>query len=142
MSTTQGRNKVLKSHPRLNLVQQCNILKIHCSGTYYKPRGERVYNLILMNELDAYFLEHPYYWVERMTNYPNLNLGNHINVKRVRWQYKLIGLQTIYRKPKTNIKDPKSYKYSYLLKIKKNDYPNQIWQTDINYIPMFVGLCI
>lgn len=139
MSTTQRRNKVVKSHPRLSLAQQCKLLKIHRSGLYYKPRGESSYNLRLMKEIDTHFLEHPYYGVERMTDYLNLDLGHRVNVKRVRRLYKLMGLQTVYRKPKTTIKDPKSYKYPYLLKNLKIESPNQVWQTDITYIPMLRG---
>lgn len=139
MSTTERRKKVVKCHPRLSLVQQCKLLKIHRSGLYYKPRSESAHNLRLMKEIDAYFLEHPYYGVERMTDYLNLDLGHRVNVKRVRRLYKLMGLQTIYRKPKTTIKDPKSYKYPYLLKNMKIEHPNQVWQTDITYIPMLRG---
>ena len=139
MSTTQRRKKVVRCHPRLSLVQQCKLLKIHRSGLYYKPRSESAYNLKLMKEIDAHFLEHPYYGVERMTDYLNLDLGYRVNVKRVRRLYKLMGLHTIYRKPKTTIKDPTSYKFPYLLKNLKIERPNQVWQTDITYIPMLRG---
>ena len=139
MSTTQRRKKVMKCHPRLSLVQQCKLLNIHRSGLYYKPRSESAYNLRLMKEIDAYFMEHPYYGVERMTDYLNLDLGHRVNVKRVRRLYKLMGLQTIYRKPKTTIKDPKGYKFPYLLKDLEIEHANQVWQTDITYIPMLRG---
>ena len=135
MSTTERRKKVVKSHPRLSLVQQCKLLDIHRSGFYYKPRAESMYNLRLMKEIDEYFLEHPYYGVECMTDY----LNHRVNIKRVRRLYKLMGLQTIYRKPKTTIKDPKSYKFPYLLKNLKIERANQVWQTDITYIPMLRG---
>jgi len=92
-----------------------------------------------MKEIDAYFLEHPYYGVERMTDYLNLDLGYRVNVKRIRRLYKLMGLQTIYRKPRTTIRDADSYKYPYLLKDLKIERCNQVWQTDITYIPMFRG---
>jgi len=92
-----------------------------------------------MKEIDTHFLEHPYYGVARMTDYLNLDLGYRVNVKRIRRLYKLMGLQTIYRKPKTTIRDPKSYKYPYLLKDLKIERPNQLWQTDITYIPMCRG---
>lgn len=139
MSTTERRQKVVKSHPRLSLVQQCKLLDIHRSGFYYKPRNESLFDLKLMKGIDVYFLEHPYYGVERMTDYLNLDLGYHVNVKRVRRLYGLMGLRTIYRKPKTTVTDPKSYKYPYLLKNLKIERPNQVWQTDITYIPMARG---
>jgi len=139
MSTTEKRQKVVKSHPRLSLVQQCKLLDIHRSGLYYRPRSESSLNLKLMKEIDSCFLEHPYYGVERMSDYLNLDLGHRVNVKRVRRLYKLMGLQTIYRKPKTTIRDPKSYKHPYLLKNLKIERPDQVWQTDITYIPMLRG---
>src|SRR5680860_580691 len=135
MSTTERRQKVVKSHPRLGLVQQCKILSIQRSGLYYRPRSEGVLNLKLMKEIDAHFLEHPYYGVERMTDYLNLDLGYLVNIKRVRRLYRLMGLRTIYRKPRTTIRDPESYKYPYLLRDLKIERPDQLWQTDITYIP-------
>lgn len=139
MSTTQRRQLVVRSHPRLSLVKQCKLLKINRSSLYYKARVESPLNLGLMKEIDHYFLEHPYYGVARMTDYLNLDLGYQVNVKRVRRLYKIMGLQTIYRKPKTTTIDPKSYKYPYLLKDLKIIHPNQVWQTDITYIPMLRG---
>ena len=139
MSTTERRQKVVRSHPRLNLVQQCKLLDIHRSGLYYRPRSESMLNLKLMKEIDAHFLEHPYYGVERMTDYLNLDLGYRINVKRTRRLYKLMGLRTIYRKPRTTIRDPESHKYPYLLKDLKIERPDQLWQTDITYIPILRG---
>jgi len=139
MSTTQKRQRVVKTHPGLSLNQQCKLLEIHRSGLYYKPKGESLLNLKLMKEIDKYFLEHPYYGVERMTDYLNLDLGYRINIKRIRRLYKLMGLQTIYAKPKTTIRDKTNYIYPYLLKNLKIDQVNQVWQTDITYIPMFRG---
>ncbi len=139
MSTTERRKKVVKCHPRPGLVQQCKLLKIHRSGLYYKPRSESPYNLRLMREIDTHFMGHPYYGVERMTDYLNLDLGQWVNVKRVRRLYRLMGFQTVYRKPRATIKDLANYKYPYLLKYLKIDRPGQFWQTDITYIPMLRG---
>ena len=72
---------------------------------YYKPKGESPLNLKLMEAIDKQFLEHPYYGVERMTDYLKLDLRYRVNVKRIRRLYKIMGLQTIYDKPKTTIKD-------------------------------------
>ena len=61
MRVTEKRQKVIKSHPSLSLEKQCDLLEIHRSGLYYKPKGESALNLKLMNEIDRYFLDHPYY---------------------------------------------------------------------------------
>lgn len=139
MSTTEKRQKVVKSHPRLGLEQQCELLGIHRSGLYYKPKGESALNLELMKKIDLQLFDHPDYGVARMTDYLNLDLGYRINPKRIRRLYSLMGVQTIYPKPKTTIRDKTSYIYPYLLRGLKINRPNQVWQTDITYIPMFRG---
>jgi len=139
MSTTEKRQKVVKYHPRLSLSKQCNLLEIHRAGLYYKPRGESVLNLSLMQKIDRYFLEHPYYGVERMTDYLNMDLGYKVNTKRIRRLYRLMRLDTIHCRPKTTIRAKGSYIYPYLLRNLKITHPNQVWQTDITYIPMFRG---
>jgi putative transposase len=139
MSTTQKRQKVVKGHPRLSLTEQCKILSINRSGLYYKTKGESLLNQKLMRAIDRFFLEHPYYGAERMTDYLNMDLGYNVNIKRVRRLYKLMNLQTIYSRPKTTKRNPKHAVYPYLLKGLKIDRPNQVWQTDITYIPMFRG---
>jgi putative transposase len=92
-----------------------------------------------MEAIDKQFLEHPYYGVERMTDYLNMDLGYHVNVKRVRRLYGLMNLHTIYAKPKTTQRNPEHTVYPYLLRGIKIKRPNQVWQTDITYIPMFRG---
>lgn len=139
MSTTQKRQKVVKSHPRLSLKKQCDLLEIHRSGIYYKPKGESKLNLELMKKIDFYFLDHPYYGVERMTDYLRMDLGYRVNSKRIRRLYRLMRLDTIHCRPKTTIREKGSYIYPYLLRNLKIERPNQVWQTDITYIPMFRG---
>ena len=139
MSSTEKRQLVVASHPRLSLSKQCDILDISRSSIYYKPRGENALNEQLMKHIDRYFLIHPYYGVERMTDYLNMDLGYRVNEKRVRRLYKLMNLKTIYARPSTTKRDPEKYIYPYLLRNLEVSEPNQVWQTDITYIPMFRG---
>jgi putative transposase len=107
--------------------------------SYYKPRGEGVLNEQLMKCIDRQFLLHPYYGVERMTAYLNMDLGYRVNEKRIRRLYRIMSLKTIYAKPKTTTRDPEKYIYPYLLRNLEVSKPNHVWQTDITYIPMFRG---
>ncbi len=79
MSTTKRRQKLVKTHPRLSLIQQCNIHNNHRSNLYYKPKSESLLNLRIVKEIDAWFLEHPYYGVENIIDYLSFHLGRHKN---------------------------------------------------------------
>ena len=52
---------------------------------------------------------------------------------------RLMGLEAIYPKPKTSKPHPKHKVYPYLLRGLKIDRPNQVWATDITYIPLSRG---
>lgn len=139
MSTADKRQQAIKTYPGLSLSKRCKILGVSRSTIYYKPKGESALNEVLMREIDRYFLKHPYYGQERMRDYLNLDLGHNVNIKRVSRLYKLMNLRTIYQAPKTTTRDPDSYIYSYLLRNLDINRPNQVWQTDITYIPMARG---
>jgi len=93
----------------------------------------------LMKHIDRYFLLHPYYGVERMVDYLNMDLRYNVNEKRIRRLYKIMNLKTLYPKPITTTRDPAKYIYPYLLRNLIITESNQVWQTDITYIPMFRG---
>ena len=67
------------------------------------------------------------------------NHGHQVNRKRVRRVMQLIGLEAIYRRPNTSKPNPGHKVYPYLLRGLEINRVNQVWATDITYIPMARG---
>ena len=73
------------------------------------------------------------------------NHGHQVNRKRVRRLMQLIGLEAIYRRPNTSKPNPGHKVYPYLLRGLEINRVNQVWATDITYIPMargYVNRCV
>lgn len=125
-------------HPQLSIVQQCKLLSIARSSFYYTPKGETEQNLNLMRQIDEQFLETPFFGVRQMTWHLR-NDGHLVNEKRIRRLMRLMGLMPIYQKPNTS-RPAKGHKtYPYLLKGLRVERPNQVWCSDITYLPMRRG---
>ena len=95
-------------------------------------------NQILMREIDLAFTEWPFLGVRQMRSYLRL-LGYSVGIKRVRRLMRLMGLIPIYQKPRTTIPHPEHRRYPYLLRGLTITGPNQVWCSDITYIPMRKG---
>ena len=129
---------VEKDNPKLSIGKQCKLLSISRSSFYYRPKGETALNLMLMRQIDEQFLETPFFGVRQMTWHLR-NEGHSVNEKRIRRLMRLMGLMPIYQKPNTS-KAAKGHKtYPYLLKGLRVTRPNQVWASDITYIPMRRG---
>lgn len=126
------------AHPRLSIGAQCRLLSIARSTFYYEPLGESALNLDLMLQIDRQFMETPFYGVQQMTWHLQ-NEGCRVNVKRVRRLMRLMGLMPIYQKPNTSLAAKGHKTYPYLLRGLHIDRPNQVWCTDITYLPMRRG---
>ena len=129
---------VYRSHGKLSIARQCSLLQISRSGVYYKPRGESAENLALMEKIDRAFTVWPFMGVRQMRNYLCLN-GCPVGRKRVRRLMRLMRLMPIYQHPKTTVPHPEQKKYPYLLRGLDINTVNQVWCTDITYIPMRKG---
>ena len=91
-----------------------------------------------MAEIDRQFLETPFYGVRQMTWHLR-SKGWHVNVKRTRRLMRKMGLMPIYQRPRTSIPAPGHRIYPYLLRDLVIDRPNQVWCTDLTYIPLARG---
>ena len=121
------------------IVRQCCLLAISRSGYYYQPTARtRNGDLQLMREIDEIHLQRPYLGVRRMTDALQAKQYR-VNRKRVYRLMKQMGIQAIYPKPRTSEPHPAHKVYPYLLRNLTIDQPNQVWATDISYIPMAQG---
>lgn len=123
---------------KYSLNRQLTLCSLGKSTFYYQPTPESDQNLQLMREIDEIYLKWPFFGVLRMHAYLKTR-GHDINVKRVRRLYKLMGICAIYQKPNLSIRNKEHEVYPYLLKSIDISHSNQVWSTDITYIPMENG---
>ncbi|WP_135428710.1 IS3 family transposase [Pseudotabrizicola sediminis] len=90
-----------RTHPKLSVGAQCQLLSISRSSFYYTPQGETAMNLDLMLKVDKQFLDTPFYGVRQMTWHLQ-NEGHAVNEKRIRRLMRLMRLMPIYQKPNTS----------------------------------------
>ncbi len=100
---------VNSGHERLSVMRQCSLL-ISRSGLHYEKTGESAMNLALMQEIDRAFTEWPFLGVRQMCRYL-ASLGCSTGRKRVRRLMRLMGLMTMYQKPRTSISNPEHKRY-------------------------------
>lgn len=124
------------SQPSLNT--QLSLCSLGKSSLYYQPTPESDHNLQLMRLIDEAYLKWPFYGVLRMQAYL-ASIGHSVNVKRVRRLYKLMGICAIYQKPNLSKPNKEHKIYPYLLRSVDIHYSNQVWSTDITYVPMERG---
>jgi len=122
----------------LSLRRQCELVGISRSGFYYEPIPESEANLALMRRLDEMNLEHPFYGSRRLTVLLQRE-GQQVNRKRVARLLELMGVEVVY--PKRNLSQPGEGQriYPYLLEGLEITGPDQVWCSDITYVPLAYG---
>lgn len=119
--------------------RRCELLGLNRSTVYYAKQPVSAEDLAIMEAIDRQYSKDPCYGVRRMSEHLNKNEGFHMNHKRVRRLMRLMNLVAIYQKPNTSKKHPEHAVYPYLLRGVTINRPNQVWATDITYIPMAHG---
>ena len=129
---------VERDHPSLSVSRQCRLLELSRSVLYYQPVGESPETLALMRRIDELYLSYPFYGSRQMMRHlarEGVTVGRH----RVRRLMRLLGLEAIYRKPRTTVANPEHRVYPYLLRGLTIERPNHVWCSDITYIPVQGG---
>jgi len=138
MSRKQRKAMIDRDHKQLSLVRQCNLLDVSRASVYYRPAPSRAEDLELMRLMDHQYLKTPFYGSRKMRVWLR-GQGHQVNRKRVRRLMRLMGLEAIYRRPNTSKPAPDHKVYPYLLKGLEINRVNQVWASDITYIPMARG---
>jgi len=126
-----------RTHP-LPIARQAEALGMARSTVYALPRPISDRDLDLMKRIDRLHLEMPYAG-SRMLRDLLAQDGIKVGRKHVATLMKRMGIEALYRKPKTTKKHPQHRVYPYLLRGLNINRPNQVFAMDITYIPMARG---
>ena len=129
---------IARDHPARSLSRQCRLLSLGRSSLYYTPKGESAETLALMRRIDKLFLKYPFYGARRMALHLRRE-GVWIGRRRAARLMSLMGLQAIYRAPRTSDPHPEHRVYPYLLRGLAIERANHVWCADITYIPVQRG---
>lgn len=138
MSPDKRKAMIKRDHPRLSVSRQCQLLSTGRSSFYYVPRSESPENVALMRQMDELFLKCPFYGSRQIVRHfrrQGLIVGRH----RVRRLMRLMGLEAIYRAPRTSTPHPEHRVYPYLLRDVTVSRPDHVWSADVTYIPVQRG---
>ena len=119
----------------LSVSRQCELLGLSRSSYYFTPAMESAENLALMALIDEEYTDHPFRGSRGLTAWLRRE-GHPVNRKRVRRLMRLMGLEAVYPKPRLSVGGAGHQVYPYLLRGVAIKRVNQVWSTDITYIPM------
>ena len=117
----------------MSVSRQCELLGLPRSSGYYRPHGERAQNLALMRRIDEQYLQTPFYGSRRMA------VVLSVNRKRVQRLMRQMGIEAIYPRRATTRPGAGHKIYPYLLRNLAIERPDQVWASDITYIPLRHG---
>ena len=126
------------AHGTISLRRQCDLLDLPRSTAYYAPLPESAENLALMREIDAIYLDDPSYG-SRSIAAVLANTGWSVNRKRVQRLMRLMGIEGARPKRTTTKPAPGHRVFPYLLRNVAITHPDQVWSTDITYVPLRNG---
>jgi putative transposase len=118
--------------------RQCTLLGLNRSGLYYSPAAPAAEDLVLMKRIDAIYTDHPFFGVVTMTDQLR-GEGYPVGPKRVRRLMRKMGLEALVPKPSTSKPHPEHRIWPYLLRDVEIVRANQVWSTDITFVPSRSG---
>ncbi len=134
---SERREKIHTEH-ELPKTRRCELLDVARSTAYYRPEPVSAQDLSLMRLIDEIHLQYPFYGSRRVRNELE-DLGHEVNRKRVQRLMRLMDLRALYPRRRTSQPGSGHKIYPYLLRDLSIERANQVWATDICFIPMAKG---
>ena len=128
---------IMREH-ELSITKQAKALRISRGSVYYLPRPVSATDLEIMRLLDRLHLDFPFAG-SRMLRGLLAAEGCNVGRRHVKTLMKRMGIEALYRRPRTTKPEPGHKIYPYLLRGMEIVRPNQVWAMDITYIPMARG---
>ena len=122
----------------MTVTHQCELLDLCRSSLYYQPKPVSQADLKLMRRIDELHLAHPFLGARRLARMLQRE-GVKVGRRHVGTLMHVMGIEAIYRKKRTSIAAEGHTIYPYLLANVAITRPNQVWATDITYVPMAHG---
>ena len=128
---------VTRTEP-LSIIRQCELLDLPRSTFYHVPKPVSEADLALMKLIDRCHMELPFYGSRRIVDWLG-DEGYLVSRKRVQRLMRTMGIVAVYPKKNLSRANQAHRVYPYLLRNLNIDRPNQVWATDITYLPMARG---
>jgi putative transposase len=122
----------------LPVTKQAAVVGIARSTVYYLPRPVSAADLALMRRIDELHLEFPFAGSRMLRRLLSAE-GSRVGRRHVKTLMQRMGVEALYRRPRTTKPEPGHKIYPYLLRGLEITRPNQVWAMDITYIPMAKG---
>src|SRR3954452_2676685 len=129
------RKAMIDREHHLSITRQAEVLQISRGSIYYLPRPVPDADLAIMRRLDRLHLEFPFAG-SRMLRGLLAAEGCKTGRRHVKTLMRRMGIEALYRHPRTTKPEPSHKIYPYLLRGMEIARPNQVWEIDITYIPM------
>ena len=129
---------IQRHHPKLSISQQCRLVSLSRSAFYYAPVGIDAATLEMMKQIDRVFTKYPFFGSRQIAAYLRRE-GTIAGRHRVRRLMARMGLEAIYKRPRTSQPHLQHPVYPYLLRKLQIDRPNQVWCADITFVPVRNG---
>jgi len=129
---------MIKREHSLPITRQCQLLALPRSSVYYVPQAVSIADLALMRQLDELHLAYPFAGSRLLRDLLRLR-GVGVGRKHVATLMRRMGIEALYRHPRTTRPHPGHQVFPYLLRDLAITQPNQVWAMDLTYLPMRHG---